>query len=204
MAKYNRYKYIYPPKPEIIMPYTGLNQFEKYQDFMVQPKLNGTGMLLFTNGKILITMNKHKESLSHSMNIDELIKLHKKRGWMILYGVYMNKNNENNQLFNKFVIFDILVYRGIHLLKTSFSERYNLLKTIYPLNKINEYLYYISENCLLVNSFTSNFLNVYNDIPKNKIYDGLILKNINGNLEDGISEKNNTNTQLKCIFSKNI
>lgn len=201
MIRYNRYKYIYPPKPEIIIPSSGLNQFEKYNKFIAQPKLDGSCMVLFTNGKIIMTMNRHKQLLYHKMNIDELINLHKGRGWMVLCGEYMNKNktDENNELWNnKFVIFDILVNEGKYLLKTTFNERYNLLKSLYSLNPVKKHLYQISENCFMIDSFKLDFLNIWNDITQYQMYEGLVLKNIDGKLENGTTEKNNTNTQIKC------
>ena len=109
---YTEYKYIFPPRPETKISSSGLGTFEKMNKFLGQPKLNGSSMQVYTDGKTVIVMNRHKEILSHKMDIQELKNLHRGKGWMVLCGEYMNKNqkDEMGQYWNiKFVIFDILV-----------------------------------------------------------------------------------------------
>lgn len=205
---YNRFKYIYPPRPEMKIHPDSLKVYdnsstddEGIADFLAQPKLNGSSMQVYTNGKLLITMNRHKKQMNHKMDLEELKALHKGKGWMVLCGEYMNKSqrDENDKIWNhKFVIFDILVYEGKHLLGTTFEERYELLKELYPYNPAKMQLHQISENCFRVNSVRYGFTNIFNDITKYQMYEGLVLKNASGKLENGTTEKNNTKTQLKC------
>lgn len=158
-------------------------------------------MQLYTDGNIVIVMNRHKQALSHKMDIDELKKLHRGNGWMVLCGEYMNKNqkDENDKPWNnKFVIFDILVYNGNHLLKTTFDERFELLRELYPDNPVKKHLHQVSENCFRVNSMRFGFSNIYADITKYQMYEGLVMKLGDGKLENGTTEKNNIRTQVKC------
>jgi len=198
---YNRFKYIYPPRPENKIPSSSLNKFEKDNIFIAQPKLNGSSMQVYTDGKIVVTMTRHKTNIAHKMDVNELKKLHRGHGWMVLCGELMNKNqkDETNKPWNhKFVIFDILVYEGEHLLRSTFDERYDLLKEIYPDNPVKKHLHQISENCFRVNSVRFGFTNIYNDITQFQMYEGLVLKRGDGRLENGTTEKNNTRTQIKC------
>jgi len=199
--KYNRFKYIYPPRPEQKIPSSSLEKFENDEIFIAQPKLNGSSMMVYTNGKIVVTMTRHKTAINHKMDIDELKKLHRGNGWMVLCGELMNKNkkDETNKRWNhKFVIFDILVYEGDHMLKSTFDQRYDLLKEMYPDNPVKKHLHQISENCFRVNSVRFGFTNIYNDITQYDMYEGLVLKRGDGKLENGTTANNNTRTQIKC------
>lgn len=199
--KYNRFKYNYPPRPENKIPHTSLSKFEEKNLFLAQPKLNGSSMQVYTNGKIVVTMNRHKKAISHKLDVEELKKLHRGKGWMVLCGELMNKNqkDENNKPWNhKFVIFDILVYNGDHLIKSTFDERYELLRELYPDNPTKKHLHQISENCFRVNSIRFGLENVFSDIVQHQMYEGLVLKRGDGKLENGTTANNNTRTQLKC------
>jgi len=68
-------------------------------------------MQVYTNGNLVITMNRHKRVMISKMDLDELKKLHRGKGWMVLCGELMNKSqkDEDNKTWNhKFIIFDIL------------------------------------------------------------------------------------------------
>lgn len=161
-------------------------------------------MLLFTNGKEVIVMNRHKKPLAHKLDIEELRSLYVRGSgeWMVLVGEYMNKNkkDETGKSWNhKFVIFDILVYDGDYMVGTSFKFRSILLEKLYPKSSIKKpYLSKISENCYRVLSMVEGFKDIYDKITIYDMYEGLVLKRIDGKLEMGTSPKNNTRTQLKC------
>jgi len=198
---YTSYKYIYPPRPENKIAPSSLETFEKMEKFLGQPKLNGSSMQLYTDGKIVIIMNRHKERLAIKLEIEELKNLHRGHGWMVLCGEYMNKNkkDETGKFWNhKFVIFDILVLNGEHLLGTTFEERYEILRNLYPDNPVKLQLHQISENCLRVNSINSGFVEMYKELTKWDMYEGFVMKKADGKLENGTTANNNVRTQLKC------
>lgn len=197
---YSTYKYIFPPRPENKISIISLSKFDN-NTYLGQPKLNGSCMEVYTDGKQVIVMNRHKEILNHKIDLNELKKLHRGNGWMLLCGEYMNKNqkDENNNYWNiKFVIFDILIFNSEYLLKTTFEERYELLVKLYPDNIVKKYIHQISPNCFRVESIFCNFTEVYNDITQYEMYEGLVLKYKLGKLENGSTKNNNTKTQLKC------
>jgi len=159
-------------------------------------------MVLFTDGKEVIVKNRHKQSFSNfKMDMDELRRLHRGTGWMVLVGEYMNKNqkDETGKHWNiKFVIFDIIVYEGVHKLNSSFQERQDLLNRLYKSNQSKLYLDHISDNVYRVQNLYSDFHTHYRNITKIDMFEGFVLKKISGKLEQGTRENNNTRTQLKC------
>ena len=168
---------------------------------MGEPKFNGSSMEVYTDGSKLTLMNRHKETMACKMDKAELLALHRGNGEMVLCGEYMNKNqkDETKQFWNiKYVIWDIIVFNGEHLLGTTFKERYELLRTLYPDNIVKPYLHGISENCFRADIVTSNFKSVFDEIIQYDMYEGLVLKRMDGKLENGTTANNHTRTQIKC------
>ena len=192
-------KYIYPPRPETKIAPASLKMFEDMNKFLAEPKLNGSSLEIYFPE--LKTWNRHKTPLFCKIEKDELMNLQKGKGDMILCGEYMNKNckDELNQYWNiKYVIWDIIMFEGQHLLGSTFEERYALLTELYPNNPVKKHLHQISDNCFRVNAIDSNFLENYQDLTKWDMYEGLVLKRKDGKLENGTTENNNTKTQIKC------
>lgn len=197
MINYNKYRYIYPPRPENKLPSDKLSDDNLY---MAQPKLNGSNLTVYTNGKDVILMTRHKTSMNVLLDKDMFKSLHRGNGWMAINGEYMNKskNNCNNKLFNhKFVIFDILVFNGKQTIGMTFDERYNLLNKIYSSKKYDNYIKKINNWVYIVETFYENFNKNFNKLINTDMYEGLVLKEKQAKLKNGISKKNNTNSQFK-------
>ena len=196
-------KYIFPPRPETKIAPKSLPIFEKMGKFLAEPKLNGSSMQIYfsASGKEMKLMNRHKQPITCKMNKEELRKLYRGTKEMILCGEYMNKNckDETGKPWNhKYVIWDIIMYDGEHLMNTTFECRQYILLSMYSLNYVKHFLHQISENCFRVDFFKKGFLAAYQGITKYDMYEGLVLKRIDGKLENGTTEKNNTRTQIKC------
>lgn len=196
-------KYIYPPRPEKKIAPESLQLFEDMDRFLAEPKLNGSSMEIYFSdgGKEIKLMNRHKQSIECKMDKEELRKLYRGTGEMVLCGEYMNKNqkDEEGKPWNhKYVIWDIIVYNGEQLLGTTFEFRQYLLIPLYTHNPVKKYLHQISENCFRVGFIRKGFKEVYDEITKWDMYEGLVLKLRDGKLENGTSENNNTKTQIKC------
>ena len=197
------FTYIYPPRPETKIAPQSLTLFERMNVYLAQPKLNGSSMEIYfsADGKEIKLMNRHKEPIACKIDKQELLKLYRGKGEMILCGEYLNKNqkDETGKPWNiKYVIWDIIMLNGKHLLGTTFEERYKLLQTLYPSNFVKKHLHQISENCFRVNAFMISFRDNYNSIVPFDMYEGLVLKRKDGKLENGTTEKNNMRTQIKC------
>jgi len=203
MAKYSNYRYIYPPRPKNAIMSSDLDFWDN-NTLLGQPKLNGSNCTIYTNGEKHIVMNRHNGRLTNFQITDEELKsMYRGNGeWMVINGEYMNKSksDENRKVFNhKFVIFDILVLDGDSLVGKTFEERVVLLDKLYGTKACEKpYLYGISENIYRVKSYTSNFLDLYNDLVEIDMIEGLVLKRKSARLEAGNSELNNCKSQLKC------
>lgn len=200
MINYNRYRYIYPPRPEINLPSSELNKYDNGL-WLGQPKLNGSNITIFTNGVELHVYNRHNSPLTNvKMTKEEFLSLHRGNGWIVLNGEYMNKSKSNvkNEVFNhKLVIFDVLVYEGVQTIGMTFDERIKLLNKLYTQSDYDGFINKFSDNVYVVKSFYENFYQIYQKITQTDMYEGWVLKKRNAKLKNGISEKNNTDSQMK-------
>jgi hypothetical protein len=200
MIPYNKYRYIYPPRPEINLPSSELDKYDNGL-WVGQPKLNGSNVTIFTNGTELHVYNRHNSPLSNvKMSNNEFLSLYRGNGWFVLNGEYMNKSkiNQKGNVFNqKLVIFDVLVYNGVQTIGMTFDERIELLNKLFVSTEYDGYINKISENVYIVKSFYQNFKNTYEKIVQIDMYEGWVLKKKGSKLKNGLSEKNNTDTQMK-------
>ena len=202
--KYNSYRYLYGPRPENPIPDSDLDFWDN-GSLTAQPKLNGSNCLIFTNGSEMRVMNRHKQILTGFKLSKEEVNsvLEPKDGlWTVVNGEYLNKNklDESGQPFNhKLVIFDVLVLNSEYLVGSTFSERIDLMDFIYGTKESEkDYLYSSSENIYRVKSFDKGFKGIYDNLTKIDLIEGLVLKRKNAKLELGITEGNNSKSQLKA------
>jgi hypothetical protein len=201
--RYEKYRYIYPPRPKNAIPDHEISQFESTWSMIAQPKLNGSNCVIFTDGERQIVMNRHNQRLTNFRLTESEIKgIYHGEGWMVINGEYMNKNkmDENRQLFNhKFVIFDILTFNGEYLVGKTFEERVKLLDELYgQVESEKDYLYKISDNIYRVKSYNTGFRALFDKLTQIDMVEGLVMKRKNARLELGTSELNNAKNQLKC------
>jgi hypothetical protein len=201
MKNYENFRYVYPPRPEVKSPPSGLPTYER-MGYIAQPKLNGSCALVFVDNNGARMMGRHNNSFAREL-IDRghLQNLQRGAGFTVLVGEYMNKSQKDGKrkLFNGcFVIFDILVHNGNHLVKSTFEERQELLDNLYGEGQhYDEYINYISPSVYRVKNFSSNFVTLFNNITTVEMYEGFVLKRPNGILENGLRPNNNTGWQLK-------
>lgn len=200
MIPYNKYRYIYPPRPEINLPSSELVKYDNGL-WVGQPKLNGSNITIFTNGTELHIYNRHNSPLTNvKMDSKEFLSLYRGKGWFVLNGEYMNKAkiNSKGEAFNhKLIIFDVLVYNGIQTIGMSFDKRIELLNTLFSSTEYDGYINKITENVYIVKSFYENFNTIYQKIVQIDMYEGWVLKKRMAKLKNGLSEKNNTDSQMK-------
>jgi ATP-dependent DNA ligase len=200
MKTYDSFKYIYPPRPATKAPPSGLKTYER-MGFIAQPKLNGSCGVLFLDGKSARLMGRHNNAFAREiLRKDDLQRLHRGAGYMVITGEYMNKSQKDGKgkPFNGFVIFDILVHNGKHLLGSTFMERQALLETLFPSgNSFDDYIDEVGPSAYRVRNITSNLTDAWNRIIKTEMYEGFVLKRPDGILENGFREANNVGWQLK-------
>lgn len=197
IEKYKNH-FIYPPRPELKISRQLLNSYDNHK-FIAQPKLNGSCCEIYVDDDF-IQKSRHNTTLNNfKISKNEIKHIFNQKSLVI--GEYMNKckNDENNNLFNnKFIIFDQLVYNENYLLGSTYLDRYEIMLKIYKPISETKFLYQLSDNIYMVKSFYNNFINIWDEITKIDMFEGLVLKQINGKLERGIRERNNNKTQLKC------
>jgi hypothetical protein len=210
MIPYLNFNYIYPPRPEFKVPPDELYKFEG-QEYLAQPKYNGSCCLVFTNGEKCYVYNRHKNPMSNvSPNID-FNQLAKSNHWYVYAGEYLNKGKlgeDGTKLNDKFVIWDVLVWQDQYLVGETLADRLILLEEEYPSNRIRvspdgvesyEHLCFTNvENVFKAPTYTAGFTKLYNEIVEVDLYEGLVLKKAHSKLNFGFNELNNNDWQVKC------
>jgi len=200
MIPYKKYRYIFPPRPESKVRHTELPKYDN-NIYLGQPKLNGSNCEVYTNGVEVYVMNRHKGELTNvKIGKKVFTDLHRGEGWMVLNGEYMNKakKGKDGLVFNhKFVIFDIIVYNGKQTVGTTFEERVDLLKNLYDSKIYDNTIRKINSDIYIVETFFSGFQDIYNNLISIDMYEGFVLKKRKSKLENGISQKNNSGSQIK-------
>lgn len=202
--KYNAYRYIFPPRPHNAIPDSDLTFWDN-KSLIGQPKMNGSNCVIFTDGLKSMIMNRHNQRLTNfeipQTEFNSLFKCNPGE-WMIINGEYLNKSklDERGITFNhKLVIFDILAFKSNYLVGSTFLERVELLDELYGKKESEKpYLYSISENVYRVKTYETGFKQLYDDMIKIDMIEGLVLKRKNAKLEIGNTENNNTKSQLKA------
>lgn len=208
--KYLKYSYLFPPRPIQTTHHTELGKYDNEQ-FIAQPKYNGTCCNVFISKDEIIVMNRHKGSITSEYSHIDFRGMHRGEGWMVVCGEFLNKNKkgEDGKPFNlKFVIWDILVYNGKYLLGSTFEERMDLLENLYPCSqmvvdeqKFTSYQHLCCTphaNVYKAPCYYVNFLALYKSIEKTDLYEGLVIKRRDARLAFGLTEKNNNDWQIKC------
>lgn len=194
--------YIYPPRPENKVPRSSLQSFDNGTTFLSQPKFNGScGEIYIGNG--IKAMNRHKSELTgfiipHS----EIKSIISNNDINLIVGEYMNKSKKDhtNNVFNhKFIIYDIIVFNGEHLLGQTFQQRLNILYDMFKFVDENDYSYKITDNIYMTKTFDTDFCNLWDNLTKIDMIEGLVLKRKNAGLESGVGKQmNNVLSQIKC------
>lgn len=207
---YNKYSYLYPPRPVQTTKYTELDKYDT-GEFIAQPKYNGTCCCVFISKDETIVMNRHKGKITSKYDHIDFKGMHKGEGWMVLCGEFLNKNKkgEDGNPFNlKFVIWDILVFDGQYLIGSTLEERLHLIQQLFPCSammidkeKLVSYKHLCCtkyQNVYRAPFYQKNFGSLYQSIVDTDLYEGLVLKRKTARLTFGLQEKNNNEWQIKC------
>lgn len=195
-------QYVYPPRPEKHFHPRDLDTFEKMKTLIAQPKLNGSCCVSMVNDAKFAFYNRHKESFAKFVFLgQELRDSFKEKGLTIFCGEYLNKSqadDKTTQTNGRLVLFDFTWYNGKSLVGTKFEERSQLLRSLFEIKEYNKWLDQISTNLFIVKNFETGFRELWDDVVKYDVYEGLVLKKKHGILRPGSVEQNNTDWQVKC------
>ena len=203
--KYEKFRYIYPPRPKNATSPEDIDFFDSTKDFLCQPKIDGSHLVLFLNNENCYIYNRHNQKLTNfQIEEKEIRLLHKDSdGWIVCCGEYCNKNknDESGTPFNhKLILFDILVYNSEYLIGKTFQERINLLDELFGQNNCEkDYLYNITDNIYRVKTYNTGFKSLYDNwTSKIPLVEGIVMKRSDAKLEMGLSENNNSQGMIKA------
>lgn len=212
--KYESFKkngFCYPPRAEYKCPAADLN---KYDDgtYYASPKYNGMALLVFTNGEELHLYNRHKEYMALLTKNSEcdFRGLAQTKNWYVYAGEYLNKGKYGEtgvKEKNKFIIWDQLVFDGNYLIGSTLSERLDLLESIFPCQRavVTDKAMEVYDHLCCTDlhgiykapAYLNGFEELYKQVVKVDLYEGLILKKKDSKLEFGTQVLNNHSWQLK-------
>jgi ATP-dependent DNA ligase len=215
-SAYSQFAFIFPPRAETTIHPKELELFGS--EWIAEPKFNGSCAMLFINGRRDYKIyNKYGLPLTLQKPIDYTNLNDNCEKYMVLSGEYLNKNNlgEDGRPFNhKFIIWDILVWRGEYLINYTVADRLKILETLFDtkrgwvnrerLTLFNHLHPTNTEHVFLAPWYKNDFKLLYDNIIKTDLYEGLVLKRADGKLEPGFREKNNTSWQVKARKATNL
>ena len=201
---YTEPAYLFPPRPTRKIKPSNLSKYEG-EKYVLQPKMDGSCAVIFTNGRETIVKNRHRKGFSRfKMDMRELTNVHRgeEGTWMVLIGEYMNKSrrDELGCVWNeKIVIFDILVYESKLLIGMKMDDRLLLLEDLYPDRAFKPYLSKISKNIWRVKNIydETGFYEKFDKIGKINMYEGFVLKQRDARLRPPYRGGDNSASQLK-------
>jgi ATP-dependent DNA ligase len=191
--KYTNFQYIYPPRPEVKVRHKDLPKWET-GDWYLEPKMEGSCCLVFTDGTQCHIYNRHKTLLSGMSSDTKAAIMKISKGWTVFIGELMNKG-KTGPAQKGFVIFDVLVWDGEYLVGRSLRERLEILD---KLGNRTEWVNPIGPDLYVIGGTTKNFEWAWTDLmAKGLTFEGVVLKRLNARLEPGIGQKNNIGWQIK-------
>lgn len=207
--KYDSFKYIFPPRPEVKTSQADLSKYDN-GEYICQPKYNGSCCIIFTNGTECYVYNRHKKPLAVSKEI-EFKKLAQSEQWYVYAGEYLNKGKageRGEKERDKFIIWDVIVWEGQYLIGKTIEERLILLEKIYPCrrlvvhpDKLEMYKHLCCteyKGIYKAPTYLNSFADLYEEIVQTDLYEGIVLKKKDSRLTFGFQELNNHDWQIKC------
>lgn len=209
--KYDTFRYIFPPRPEYKILPSELGTFS--DEWVAQPKYNGDCVVIFTNGTEHHIFNRHKERYSKNFSVDVNNLSYLAPSWFVFVGEYLNPKKKLGDdgvlMSDRVVLFDCLVAESKYLLGYAFWERLKILHALFEpfsfsinnqgkLDGTDLMMKTDTEGFYIATTFCSDLPNVFNNLSKVDICEGLVVKNSNSVLSPAFNEKNNELWQFKC------
>lgn len=199
---YNRYEYLWPPRPEQAIPPSTIELYER-NGWCAQVKKNGTCTVIFTDGNQVIYKTRHNENHkagSPKPEHDTVFKKFAKNGkWCVLEAELLHSKGVG--IKDTFYVFDLLVLDGEHLVDIPFVSRIDKLY-----ERVNEFVptyfahkdhYEVTDKIWLAMDFYSGFKEMYDNLT-NPEDEGLVFKNPNATLKACVTPSANSSWQVKC------
>lgn len=196
--KYESFRYLFPNRPEQAVPISNLVKYEVTNDYIAEPKLNGSCCLIFIGDNKYKIYNRHREQMRTKISIDTIDKLKLSNKYWVWQGEYMNKSKllDGVNINHQFVLHDCLVADGNILTGKNVLERYEYIKQL-GFKKGSTYLENITDQLKAVKTFDKNFSDIFHSMNKDTALEGLVLKNRNITMMNPYNQLTNGYSSLK-------
>lgn len=209
---YNDFKFLYPPRAEVKTRPSLVNVYDT-EEYVGQPKYNGSCCNVFLHKSMVEITNRHGEKKTRVANTIDFESIITDDTWTVLSGELMDKSKkgEDGLPIIGFIIWDILVYKSEYLVGATLQDRLSLLEMLWPCHRMvisgdklvtYKHLCHTGINGIYKTPTyiggNNYFPKLYNELIQTDAYEGLVIKKLNGKLELGFNEKNNSGWQLKA------
>lgn len=195
--EYNKFKYLYPPRPKNqILP--GMLEFYEKRKWWAQIKKNGTcSIICVSPDKTITHMTRHNDMhkmWTPSKEVNEpLLQLPNK--WYYFCGELINSKVPG--IRNKMYLFDCLVCDNEYLIGAKYNKRYNILKSLFRVSSNTSQYDIVNDNVWIANNYNIGFEAIYRSLS-NPEDEGIVIKDPNANLEACRNDGCNSSWQAKC------
>ena len=173
------FKYFYPERPRLLHIEQPLfDTLSDHPDWVAEPKFNGSRLQLhFLNGAWQF-WNRHEQPMAYtpSPEVREALAGLNLKGYWLFDGEL--RHNKTKGVRHKIVLYDLFIAGGTLLLGASFQKRRGILETL---------LHYNGDYNLLSLSpqYPEDFRQVFGELIKDDEIEGLVIKNLQGQLQLG-------------------
>lgn len=210
--KYEKFNYIYPPRPVTAIPF-GSDSFEKMKTkktWIAQLKLDGQRNCIYLPpGDEVQLYNRHHGGHKNYKLPDEIaaeirqVLPVERDKWSVFDGELMYRGVENTALGNirhTFYLWDILVLNGDHMLGSLYRDRYQKLYDMLGAadKPRDEHAIQISPHIWMAINLLPEEWDAKWPLTATKWVEGFVLKNLSGRLTPGYKEENNSEWLIRC------
>ncbi len=195
-ATYDKYQYLWPPRPEVKIPQTALPFYEG-RSFWAQVKKNGTCTVIFTCGNEVIFKTRHNDDHKLWSPEKDHLDFFRTRGgkkWNVYVAELLHSKVTNGPKHELFIN-DILVSDGEYLTGKTFAERHRLLLDRWMGTDEGDQVR-VDDRITVAHCYNENFAERFKHLKPED--EGLVLKNPNAKLAPCFKANSNTLWQVKC------
>lgn len=197
-TNYDKYQYLWPPRPEVKIPQTALPFYEARR-FWAQVKKNGTCTVIFSRGDEVIFKTRHNDDHKLWSPEKDHLRFFRDRGgqkgkWNVYVAELLHSKVTNGPKHELFIN-DILVSNGVQLTGKTFAERQDILFDRWTGKNEGDQLR-VDDRITLANSYQNNFAERFKHLKPED--EGLVLKNPTAKLAPCFKANSNTIWQVKC------
>jgi ATP-dependent DNA ligase len=173
------FKYFYPERPRLLHIEQPLfDTLSDHPDWIAEPKFNGSRLQLHYLDGAFQFWNRHEQPMAYtpSPEVQEALSGLNLKGYWLFDGEL--RHNKTKGVRHKIVLYDLFIADGTLLLGATFQDRRGILETL---------LHYNGDYNLLSLSlqYPEGFRQVFGELIKDEELEGLVIKNLRGQLQLG-------------------